>query len=205
MAEVPTELLAMFSAALLPAIHEAESDDRDGVRGLAYDVAGDIFIAMNRTEVYRNSPLLRGIAEQLEQIAARDPAPESRDATRVIRINQLYEAGQFQQMLESLPEWRAANTSLENALVIDGVEIVGQLHTDAIDSALEGVDRLLAVKPYGEHLYVALFEALKKVARELYRVAAELEADRARLQEALTRVLERYNEIGEALGPSHGS
>jgi hypothetical protein len=205
MAEVPPELLAMFSAALLPAIHEAESDDRDGVRGLAYDVAGDIFIAMNRTEVYRNSPLLRGIAEQLEQIAARDPAPESRDATRVIRINQLYEAGQFQQMLESLPEWRAANTSLENALVIDGVEIVGQLHTDAIDSALEGVDRLLAVKPYGEHLYVALFEALKKVARELYRVAAELEADRARLQEALTRVLERYNEIGEALGPSHGS
>jgi hypothetical protein len=204
MAEVPPELLGIFSAALLPAIHQAESDDRDDVRHLAYDVAGDIFIAINRTEVYRTSPLLCGLAEQLEHIAARDPSPESREATRVKRINELYESGQFQEILELLTEWRAANKSLENALVLDGLEIVAQLHTNAVDEALHGVDRLVDIKPYGDHLFVALFEALKKVARELYRVSADLEADRPRLQEALSKVLKRYNEIGESIGANDG-
>jgi hypothetical protein len=204
MAEVPPELLGIFSAALLPAIHQAESDDRDDVRHLAYDVAGDIFIAITRTQVYRTSPLLCGLAEQLEQIGARDPSPESREATRVKRINELYESGQFQQILELLTQWRAANKSLENALVLDGLEIVAQLHTNAVDEALHGVDRLVDIKPYGDHLFVALFEALKKVARELYRVSADLEADRPRLQAALNKVLKRYNEIGESIGASDG-
>jgi hypothetical protein len=178
MAEAPPELIAMFSTALLPAIYEAESDDRDDVRSLGYDVAGDTFIAINRTEVYRNSPLLRYITAQLDQIDARDPSRVAREATRLKRINELYDAGQFQQILEELPAWRAANESPENALVLDGLEIVGQLHTDAIDTALEGIQRLLAVKPHGEHLAVALFETLKKVARELHRVGPDRETGR---------------------------
>jgi hypothetical protein len=200
MAEVPPKLIGMFSAALLPAIHEVESDDRDEVRNLAYDVAGDIYIAINRTEDYRNSPLLRGITEQLEEIDARDPSPELREATRLKRINELYDTGQFQQILDGLPAWRAANESPENTLVLDGLQVVAQLHTDAIDTALEGIQRLLAVKPYGDHLAVALFETLKKVARELYRVAPDLGADRFKLQAVLDDVLQRYNELGQSLG-----
>lgn len=39
-AEVPPELLGVFSGALLPAILEAERDHRGDVRNLAYDIAG---------------------------------------------------------------------------------------------------------------------------------------------------------------------
>lgn len=200
MAEVPPDLLGIFATALLPAIREAETDDRDGVRNLAYDVAGDVFVAINRTETYRNSPFLRGVARQLEEIAARDPSPQNREVTRLKRVNALYEAGQFQDIHQLLPRWREANDSLENAVVLDGLEIVAQLHTDAVDEALQGIDRLLAIKPYGGYLYLSLYEALKKVARELNRVADDLEADRPRLQQALQRVLKRYNELGEWFG-----
>ena len=51
---------------------------------------------------------------------ARDPSPGTREATRLKRINELYDAGRFQQVLEGLPAWRAANESPENALVLDG-------------------------------------------------------------------------------------
>lgn len=196
MAEVPPALIGSFSTAMLPAIRAAENDEDDGVRGMAYEAAGDLYLTLNRIEAYRNSPLLQGIAAQLQQISARDPAPDTREASRMIRLNQLYEAGQFHQIRELLPQWRAADDSLENALILDAIEIAAQLHTDAIDEALQGVDHLLATKTYANYLFLSLFEALKKVARELYRVAADREKDRQRIQDALEKVLWRYNELG---------
>ena len=80
MAEAPPELLAIFSSAVLPALLEAEADDGDGVRDFAYDAAGDLFFSVSRTETYRNSPPLRGIRSQLEELEARDPSPELREA-----------------------------------------------------------------------------------------------------------------------------
>jgi len=95
MAEAPPELLAIFSSAVLPALLEAEADDGDGVRDFAYDAAGDLFFSVSRTETYRNSPPLRGIRSQLEELEARDPSPELREATRLRLINQLYDRERF--------------------------------------------------------------------------------------------------------------
>jgi hypothetical protein len=103
----------------------------------------------------------------------------------------------FQEMLRLLPEWRAADDSLENAVVMDGVEIVAQLHTDAVDEALQGINRLLDVNTYGNYLSMSLIEALGKVARELNKVLATLDADRPRLEEALQKVLNRYAELAQ--------
>jgi hypothetical protein len=197
MAEAPPELLAIFSSAVLPALLEAEADDGDGVRDFAYDAAGDLFFSVSRTETYRNSPPLRGIRSQLEELEARDPSPELREATRLRLINQLYDEKGFQEMLRLLPEWRAADDSLENAVVMDGVEIVAQLHTDAVDEALQGINRLLDVNTYGNYLSMSLIEALGKVARELNKVLATLDADRPRLEEALQKVLNRYAELAQ--------
>ena len=72
MAEVPPDLLAIFSIAVLPALLEAEADDRAGVRHFAYNAAGDLFFSINRAETYRNNPPLRDISRQLEEIEARD-------------------------------------------------------------------------------------------------------------------------------------
>lgn len=201
-AEVPPGLIGIFATVEVQAILDAEHDDRQDVRNLAYEVAGDVYISIGRTDVYRGSPLLLGIAEQLEEISGRDPSPESREATRVKRVNLLYESGQFQSLLDLLPQWRAANDSHENAVILDGLEIVARLHTGAVDEALEGVDRLIALEAYGNYLFVALHETLKKVARELNRVLHDLPADTSRMQQALDKVLHRYYELGNANGES---
>jgi hypothetical protein len=195
LAESPPELLAIFSTAVMPAVLEAETDSRSSVRDFAYDAAGDLFFSLSRTETYRNSSALIGIREQLEEIEARDPTPAGREATQLRLINQLYESKDFQQMLDFLPEWRASGDSLEGTVIVDGIEIVAQLHTDAVDEALQGVDRLLDVKTYGNYLSMSLIESLGKVARELNKVAAMLEEDRPRLEEARDKVMSRWTEL----------
>jgi hypothetical protein len=108
-------------------------------------------------------------------------------------MNELYQTGDFRGILRLLPQWRSDSNSLENAVVLDGIEIVALLNTDAVDQALSDVDKLLGVKPYGDYLLLSLLEALKKVAFELNRVKGAREQDRTHIEESLQRVLDRYH------------
>ena len=71
------------------------------------------------------------------------------------------------------------------------MEIAVQLHTDAIDEAIAGIDRLVEKETHADYLLLSLNEALKKVRRELHRVmeSGSLEGEHARLQAVLERVL----------------
>jgi hypothetical protein len=120
------------------------------------------------------------------------------------RVNELYEARRFAELLDLATELLAANTSLESAVLLDAIKITAQFHTDAVDEALAGIDRLLEVRNYADYVLLSLHEALKKVGRELYRVMDELTDDRERLRAALDRVLARYYELGDAAGPGSG-
>jgi hypothetical protein len=93
-------------------------------------------------------------------------------------------------------QWRDANSSVENGVLLEALVIICQLHTGAIDDALAAIDALVSITVHANYLLLSLHEALKKVGRELHRVIPALPGDRDRLQPALGRVLERYNELG---------
>ncbi|ETB30665.1 hypothetical protein N602_31920 [Mycobacterium avium subsp. hominissuis 10-5606] len=103
-------------------------------------------------------------------------------------------------------EWREANSSFENGVLLDALVIVCQLHTGAVDEAMTAIDTLVSTTVHADYVLVSLHEALKKVGRELYRVIPALPEDRDRLQAALDRVLERYYALSsQAGGESDGS
>jgi hypothetical protein len=198
--EAPPEVISAFANRIVPMARQAESDDDSGVRGIVYTVSGDTLSYLNRLEVYRDSPLLRPAREALREIIDRDPDRDSREAAQMAQLNELYGARRFAELLDLVPRWRASNKSLENAAVIDGVEIVCQLRTDAIDDAIAGIDRLVGKATHANYEVLSLVEALGKVGRELQLVIADgsHEASRDRLQLALDRVLERRSQLADA-------
>jgi hypothetical protein len=155
---------------------------------------------LNRTDLHRDSPLLVGARTELADIANRDPSPNRGGAIQNNLTNRLYEAGQFDELLHHAVRWREANSSIENGVLLDALVIISQLHTGAIEDALAAIDALVSTTVHANYVLLSLHEALKKVGRELHRVIPSLPADRDRLQPALERVLERYNELGDLAG-----
>ncbi len=194
--EAPAPLLAIHAHVLVQFCIECEGSPQEGVRDIAYTNAGEALEMVTRIPAYRNSPQLQTIADQLRDIGARDPKPETRTHTRNALRNQLVDAGQYQQILDKLPEWRSLDSGIHNAVIFDGLEIVAQLHTNKFDDALAGITTILNLKPYGQHLLIFTHEALKKVGKALYETIPTAGDDADRLQQALDRVLTRYYQLG---------
>lgn len=203
MGEAPSEAIRRCAIPFVSSVAEAESDSNEGVRALAYTLAGDTLAVINRLDSYRDAPGLSAIRQKLLEVTERDPSLVTQEATQMRRANELYEADRFAELLDLANGLVASNTSLEGGVILDAIKITAQLHTDAVEEALAGVDRLLDLRNYADYVLLSLHEALKKIGRELYRVI-ELEAFssvRPRLQDALDRVTERYDELSDAAGP----
>lgn len=203
MGEAPPEAIRRCAIPFVSSVAEAESDSKEAVRALAYTLSGETLAVIDRLEIYRNAPGLSAIRRRLFEVTQRDPSLATQEATRMRRVNELYEAGRFAELLDLVDELMAANTSLEGGVILNAIKITAYLHTDAVDEALAEIDQLLALRNYADYVLLSLHEALKKLGRELYRVI-ELEAFssvRPRLQEAMDRVLDRYNELSDAAGP----
>jgi tetratricopeptide (TPR) repeat protein len=203
MGEAAPEAVRTCAIPFVSSVAEAESDTNAAVRALAYTLASDTLGVINRLDVYRDSPGLSAIRQRLLEVTQRDPSLHTQDATRMAKANELYEAGRFSELLDLTTQLLAANTSLEGAVILNAIKIVAQLHTDAVDEALAGVDQLLELRNYADYVLLSLHEALKKVGRELHRVI-DLEgfsSVRPRLQSALDRVTQRYYELSDAAGP----
>jgi hypothetical protein len=198
--EAPPEVTLSLVVPLVAAAKEAESDTAESTRSFAYTVAGDALTYLNRIELYRESPLLADSIAELEAITGRDPHPETQAAKQNSMANRLYEARKFQELLEHVIRWRESNSSIENAVVLDAMKVVCQLHTDEVDEALRGIDTLVEMTTHGNYLLLSMHEALKKIGRELHRVMPDLPDDQVRLQSALDRVLTRYNELSDFAG-----
>lgn len=194
--EADPEAVAALVDPLLVAVREAEANADDSKRKAGYMIAAETFSYLNRTDLHRNSPLLVDARTELADIANRDPSPNPGGAIQNNLTNRLYEAGQFDELLRHAVQWREANSSVENGVLLDALVIVCQLHTGAIDDALAIIDALVSTTVHANYVLLSLHEALKKVGRELHRVIPALPGDRDRLQPALERVLERYNELG---------
>ncbi|MHA4855065.1 hypothetical protein L1080_037015 [Rhodococcus sp. MSC1_016] len=194
-AEAPSELLTAFSAAILPAIFGGERDEQSSIRNAAYVAAGDMFNMLNRTVEYQQSTDLRRIRSQLKDVVDRDPDHASRAATTNVRINELYETGQFQEILLRLPEWRGIDSSPDANIGMDALEIVAQLHTGSVDEALRMSAALVGISPYGGYLSHSLLEALKKVGKELELLSRTARADDRRVVEAFDAVHARFDEL----------
>ncbi|GAB3037642.1 hypothetical protein [Mycobacterium bourgelatii] len=194
--EAAPEAVATLVDPLLVAVREAEANADESKRRVGYTIAAETFSYLNRTDLHRNSPLLFDARTELADIANRDPSPNQGGAIQNNLTNRLYEAGQFDELLHYAVQWRDANSSVENGVLLDALVIICQLHTGAIDDALAAIDALVSTTVHANYLLLSLHEALKKVGRELHRVNPALPGDRDRLQPALERVLERYNELG---------
>jgi hypothetical protein len=198
--EAAPEVVATLVHPLLVAVREAESSADESKRRVGYTIAAETLSYLNRTDLHRDSPLLVGARTELADIANRDPSPNRGGAIQNNLTNRLYEAGQFDELLHHAVQWREANSSIENGVLLDALVIISQLHTGAIDDALAAIDALVSTTVHANYVLLSLHEALKKVGRELHRVIPSLPADRDRLQPALERVLERYNELGDLAG-----
>lgn len=198
--EAAPEAVATLVDPLLVAVREAESSADESKRRVGYTIAAETLSYLNRTDLHRNSPLLVGARTELADIANRDPSPNQGGAIQNNLTNRLYEAGQFDELLHHAVQWREANSSIENGVLLDALVIISQLHTGAIDDALAAIDALVSTTVHANYVLLSLHEALKKVGRELHRVIPALPGDRDRLQPALERVLERYNELGGLAG-----
>ncbi len=200
--EAPPEVMRTCAMPFAIAAAEAESDANAAVRAIAYSLASDTLAALDRLDSYRDSPLLSGVRQMLFELTERDPSKDTQIAAQMKRVNELYDAGRFPELRELADQMLEANTSLEGAVMLDAIKIMAQLHTDALDEALSGIERLLDIDNYADYVLLSLHEALKKTARELHRVieAGFLEAERDRLQSALDRVLERYYQLAALAG-----
>lgn len=200
--EAPPELVRTCAMPFTIAAVEAESDDNAAVRAIAYTLASDTRAVLERLDIYRDSPLLSGVRQTLLELTERDPSKDTQPAAQMKRVNELYDAGRFSELGELADQLLEANTSLEGAVMLNAIKIMTQLHTDALDEALAGIERLLDIDNYADYVLLSLHEALKKTARELHRVigAGILEAERDRLQSALDRVLERYYQLAALAG-----
>jgi hypothetical protein len=173
---------------------------KEAFRDIAYTFAGKALAMITRIATYRESPPPQTIAAQLNEFGARDPKPETRAHTRNAIRNQMIDAGEYQAILDNLPEWRSADGGIHNAVILDGLQVVAQLHTTRFDDAIALIGTILNLKPYGQHLLIFTHEALKKVAKALHEVIPSAGEDADRLQLALADVLTRYYELG---GPSN--
>lgn len=204
--EAAPEAVAALVNPLLVAVREAEASADESKRRVGYTIAAEASSYLNRTDLHRNSPLLASARTELADIANRDPAPNQGGAIQNNLTNRLYQAGQFEELLYHALQWRDANSSIENGVLLNALVIVCQLHTGDIDDALAAIDALVSTTVHANYVLLSTHEALKKVGRELHRVMPALSGYRDRLQSALERVLARYNELGELSGgtPSGG-
>jgi tetratricopeptide (TPR) repeat protein len=200
MGEAPAALLAIHAHLLVQFCNECEANPAEAFRDIAYTFAGEALAMVSRIADYRESPPLQVIAAQLNEIGARDPRPETRAHTRNAIRNQMVDAGEYQAILDNLPEWRLADGGLHNAVILDGLEAVAKLHIGRFDEAIAIIGTIVDLKPYGQHLLIFTHEALKKVAKALHEVIPTSRQDADRLQLALADVLSRYYALG---GPSN--
>ena len=198
--EAAPETVATLVSPLLVAVREAEANADESKRRVAYTIAAETLSYLNRTDIHRNSPLLAGARTELAEITNRDPSPNPRGAMQNNLANRLYEAAQFDELLRHAVQWREANNSIENGVLLDALVIVCQLHTGDINEALAAIDTLVSTSVHANYVLLSMHEALKKVGRELHRVIPAVPAYRDRLQPALERVLARYDELSELSG-----
>ncbi|XTP37490.1 hypothetical protein ACORG1_15350 [Mycobacterium sp. TJFP1] len=207
MGEAPSEAIRRCAIPFVSSVAEAEADTSDSVRALAYTLASDTLAVINRLDTYRDAPELTAIRQRLFEVTQRDPSLATQEATQMMRVNELYEAGHFTELLYLADELLAANTSLEGRVILKAIKITALLLTNAVDEALAGVDELLELRNYADYVLLSLHEALKKIGRELYRMidTEAFSSTRPRLQRTLDRVVERYNELSDSAGPESSS
>ncbi|QVI26563.1 hypothetical protein MN2019_20060 [Mycolicibacterium neoaurum] len=197
MGEVPPEQLLTIATPLLAACREAESSQNEGIRAYAYVYAGEAVRSLSRIEIYRGSPMLVSVRGLFTEIVARDPAGDASNAAQDARINSLYDAGQFEELLAFIEPLIEENRSQDNAIMLEAVRIVCQLHTGPLEEVTFAINDLVGRSPHGNYLLLSLSEALKKIGRELHRVIQAQPGLRERIQPVLDRVLARYYELVE--------
>ena len=194
-ADAPSQLLAERARGLVPALTEAENDRHKSIRDLAYTLAGEAALMLRRVEAYRECSELQKIATQLDEIGFRDPTPSKRPHTVSLRLNALYEAGEFAEILGVLPEFRATARLIYEVTLLDAAEIVALLHINRTEQALMCLDRFLGIDPYGNHLTIVIRDGLTKIAKSLHMLQTEKNGSGADLLNALERVLARYERL----------
>jgi hypothetical protein len=199
LAQTPPVVVAQLAASVLPLLGEFAQDEAEARRVLAYARAQELAQMLARTQRYRDDPRLRELANSFRQIASRNPHPDTGPHAMIDRVNELLQRGNFRDVLDDvLPRLRAAGLPPYDQLTVDAIEVVAQLGAAEFDSALLGLDRLLALELTGNHLLHPLRFGLAKILQAV-NAALQINEAPADLIRYTTQLITRLKELDRDL------
>lgn len=175
-----------------------EVRDKPSTKAKVYTVAHLSVQMVTREQQYRDSPMLAQIAAAMGEIADRDPNKEASPEWLMRQVNTRIEHGDYNAVLAALQQLRAIDSSLNDAIAFDALEITALLHTGDLDTAFAHLDRLLSAEVIQNHLVLDLRSALAKVFQALHQLGEHRSSDQ-RFQNNADRVRTRIASLDAAI------
>lgn len=176
-ASVAPQLIFQIAGRVLGMMKDLESREKPSTKAAVYKVAHMSVQMVTREEQYRDDPMLAQIGVEMEAIAERDPSKEVSPEWLMRQLTPRIENGDYESVLIALQQLRAVDSSLNDALAFDALEVIALLHIGDLDVAFAHLDRLTNTEVIQNHLVLDLRSGLEKVLQALHRLSEHYSAD----------------------------
>ncbi|WP_196809579.1 hypothetical protein [Nocardia sp. 348MFTsu5.1] len=176
-ASVAPQPIFQIAGRVLGLMKLLEVRDKPSTKAAVYRFAHLSVQMVTREKQYRDNPMLDRIAADMEVIAERDPNKESSPEWLMRQMNPRMENGDYESVLIALNQLRAIDSSLNDAITLDALEVTALLHTGDLDAAFAHLDRLMDTEVVQNHLVLDLRSGLAKVLQALHRLSEQHCAD----------------------------
>ncbi|MFM9378076.1 hypothetical protein [Gordonia sp. VNK21] len=172
-ASVAPQPLFQIAGRVLGLMEILEGREKPSTKAAVYRTAHLSVQMVTREQEYRENSMLAGVAAAMGEIAERDPNKGVSPEWLMRQMNTRIEHGDYGAVLAALQQLRAIDSSLNDAIALDALEITALLHTGDLDTAFAQVDRLLSTEVIQNHLVLDLRSALAKVFQALHQVGEQ--------------------------------
>lgn len=186
--------LSQIAGRVLGLMKTLEARGKPSTKAAVYRIVHLSVQMVSRVQSYRDDPLLARIASEMEVVADRDPNKEISPEWLMKQLNSHFDQGEFDAVLKQLKTLRAVDSSLNDAVTFDALEVVALLNTGALDKAFELLERLVATKIVHNNLILDLRDGLAKVAQALHTLRKQHAMDQ-RFSSYLDQVVRRIRSL----------
>lgn len=176
-ASVPPQPVFQIAGRVLELMKILEVRDKPSTKAAVYRVAHLSLQMVTREEQYRENPMLARIAGDMVLIAERDPNKETNPEWLMRQMNSRIANSDYESVLSALRQLRTINSSLNDAVTLDALEVTARLHTGDLDVAFANLNRLMDTEVVQNHLVLDLRNGLAKVFQALHQLRERHSAD----------------------------